>query len=101
MTPDTVPELILWLGATGSASLLFGALVIGPAIYRRRLRRLTLLIRERQAETVLPELAELVRLARDPDPQGGALVRTFPATGLPLEEVEAKPDGTWYTLEAP
>ncbi len=81
MTPDTIPALIAWLAGVGAAALLVGALIIGPAVYRWRLRRIAKRIHASALE--LPELADLLaqvpyRPSRDPDPLGGELVRTIP-----------------------
>lgn len=71
MRPDTIPELIMWLGAVGAVALLIGALIIGPAVYRWRLRRMMRRLRERaelalaESAQELPELSELLARAFD------------------------------------
>ena len=62
MKPDTIAELIMWLGAVGAVALLVGALIIGPAIYRWRLRRTFRRIQDvaDQQGVELPELCELL-----------------------------------------
>lgn len=62
MTPDTIPELIAWTAGTGSAALAAGALIVGPAVQRWRLRRLRrrLAAMSFQPDVPLPELADLL-----------------------------------------